>query len=103
MDPELDPGDVLNRRPQAVLYSLPRLRWQRLKGLAWSSQDWVERKDRKELQKRFPNVRPRYSEELLTILRDLYEPEILALEKFLNRDLSHWRQDPFPDRVGEPK
>lgn len=107
----------LRRRPKQSIYALPRLRW-----LAWANQrffydTWLTPEkmlaltlqesrlarlayyacvavDRLALQPLFGNAPPALEPTLAQALNDYYRQDVLALQSWLNQDLSQWLQAP---------
>lgn len=105
----------LDRRPKQSVYALPRLRW-----LAWANRHffydhWVEANnmqvlaqkqnqlarlayggtvaiDRVVLRRLFSQNSPAVDRALSQALAAFYQEDILALESFLQRDLSKWKE-----------
>jgi len=101
---------ALNKRPQAVVYSLPRLRVLRLRNsfLYNYNEDrtrlfikkrgltdklflyLIDQLDNKILSGVFKNKKPELSAFLKKELKNIYKNDVKYLSKFLNRDLGHW-------------
>lgn len=107
----------LQRRPKQSVYALPRLRW-----LAWANRrffydSWLDAHkmlvlaqkenclarlayyacvavDRLALQPLFANTAPVLEPALVQALSDYYRQDVLALQAWLNTDLSQWLQAP---------
>lgn len=101
----------LHQRPQAVVYSLKRLRWLRLRNpflfdynrertrLFAKKPTKVGRivvrllneVDRRVLMRLLGNKKPAISQRLRELLFEQYETDIDLLERYLNTDLSSWK------------
>ena len=105
------PEEELQRRPQAVIYSLPRLRWYRWRSrlayrfdpkterilgkrrnpAALAAAGLVDAVDRVVLSRISDNRKPKLSPGLVDLMCGVYTDDCRALQELLGRDLSHWK------------
>ena len=112
IDPDFVPYKNINKRPQAVIYSIPRLKLLGLKNkcifkynkdrtrltvkknLPFKDRAYckvIDSIDRYIYQKISDSRKAEYSTELKHQIYDIYKEDIEALERLINRDLSAWK------------
>jgi hypothetical protein len=114
---------ALTKTPKKTIYSLPRLKWLKLRNpyiheyqyygdnMVTMTPKWglfsttvkafFFLVDRALLAPYFKETRPELSQGLQRRLLDLYHNDMLGIEDFLGRDLSKWRQFPSEKQVDQ--